>query len=395
MKKPISHSSKGLIQSFTRLLNASLVAGVLLLLSPNTFADEQQQLLDVQQQLKHQQQQLKQRKNDINQAQEQLRQYELALADSNQQLRKLNNQLAHSKKQQQQIEAQMQLLQQQLQQQQQALITQLNSAYRLGQSDYLKMLLNQQDAAKLERMLHYYKYLSKARSEALIAVNDKQLELSQTKQKLAENQQQLEQLLSQQQQQQQQHQSQQQQRKQQLSQLNSLHNTEQSRLEQLQINEQHLQQLVSEQIEQQQQLALQQNVDKTPLKGLAKAKGQLPWPLKGKVLHSYNSKNQGQTRWQGIVIDSHPGTDIQAIASGNVVFADWLRGYGLVVAIDHGEQYLSFYGYNQSLNAELGQRVSAGQTIAYAGNTGGQSTNALFFQIRHQGKTQDPRKWLK
>ncbi|MPW30002.1 peptidoglycan DD-metalloendopeptidase family protein [Agarivorans sp. B2Z047] len=395
MKEPISASKQGASKRLIRLFNASLIAGVLLLLCPPLHANEQQQLLDVQQQLKQQQQQLKKRKNDISKAQEQLRQYELALADSSQQLRKLNNQLSHSKIEQQDIQQQEQQLEEKLAQQQQALKAQINSAYRLGNSDYMKMLLNQQNAADLERMLSYYQYLAKARSKALEQVSFQQLELSKVQSQLAEVQKHLEGLVAQQKQKLDQLQSQQNQRKQQLAKLNKLQNTEQSRLEQLQINEQHLQQVISDQIEQQQQLALKQNLDKTPLTGLAKAKGKLPWPLKGRVLHSYNSKNQGQTRWQGIVIDSHPGTNVKAVASGNVVFADWLRGYGLVVAIDHGEQYLSFYGYNQSLNAEIGERVSAGQTVAYAGNTGGQTTNALFFQIRHKGQTLDPRKWLK
>ncbi|MDO6687471.1 MULTISPECIES: murein hydrolase activator EnvC family protein [unclassified Agarivorans] len=395
MKQPNSHSNQGVIKRLVRLLNASLIAGVLLLLCSPTHADEQQQLINVQKQLKQQQQQLKQRKSNISKAQEQLRQYELALADSSQQLRKLNNQLSHSKMEQLQIESQINTLEQQLKQQQKALAAQINSAYRLGESDYMKMLLNQQNAANLERMLSYYQYLAKARSAALLEVNDKQIELSQVQEQLAESQKKLEALVNLQQDKLQQSQAQQNQRKQQLAKLNTLQNTEQSRLEQLQINEQQLQQVISDKIEQQQQLALKQNLDKTPLTGLAKTKGKLPWPLSGRVLHSYNSQNQGQTRWQGIVIDSHPGTKVQAVAAGNVVFADWLRGYGLVVAIDHGEQYLSFYGYNQSINAEVGERVNAGKTIAYAGNTGGQTTNALFFQIRHKGQTQDPSKWLK
>ncbi|WP_432460762.1 MULTISPECIES: murein hydrolase activator EnvC family protein [unclassified Agarivorans] len=394
MNEPISHLFQRVVRHFVSLNRASLIAGALLLLSPQLAANQQQQLIDVQQQLKQQQQQLTQRKTQITKAQQQLRQQELALADSNQQLRSLNLQLAESKAQQQHIQANMQGLEQQLQQQQQALKAQLKSAYQAGHSDYLKMLLNQQDPARLERMLQYYHYLAKARREALVAVADKQLELSQAQLQLNENRQQLAQLLAQQQQQQQQYQKQQRQRKQQLQQLNQLQSSEKSRLEQLQINEQHLQQLISQQIEQQQQLALKQHLDKAPLLGLSKTKGKLPWPLKGKVLHRYNSQNQGQTRWQGMVIDSHPGTEIKAIAPGNVVFADWLRGYGLVVAIDHGKQYLSLYGYNQSLNATIGQRVNTGETIAYAGNSGGQSTNALFFQIRYQGQTQDPQKWL-
>jgi len=394
MKEPDSVSKQGVSMRLIRLFNASLVAGVLLLLGPVANANEQQQLLDVQQQLKQQQQQLKQRKAEIDKAQQQLRQYELALADANQQLRKLNNQLAHTELELKQNQQQKQQVQQQLTQQQQALAQQLNNAYRLGDNDYLKMLLNQQSTAKLERMLSYYQYLAKARQSALAEVSRRQLELAALEQQLSNNQQQLKSLVDQQQQQQQKLQARQEQRQQQLAKLNQLQNSEQSRLEQLQINEQHLQQVISQQIEQQQQQALEQNRDKTPLNGLAAHKGKLPWPLKGRVLHSYNSKNQGQTRWQGIVIDSHPGTPVQAIAAGNVVFADWLRGYGLVVAIDHGEQYLSFYGYNQSLNAEVGERVSAGQTIAYAGNSGGQDTNSLFFQLRHQGQTQDPSQWL-
>jgi septal ring factor EnvC (AmiA/AmiB activator) len=100
-------------------------------------------------------------------------------------------------------------------------------------------------------------------------------------------------------------------------------------------------------------------------------------------------------RWQGVTIPAREGTSVKAIHHGRVVYADWLRGSGLLVIIDHGDGYMSLYAHNQSLLREVGEWVSAGTPISTVGNSGGQEQSALYFEIRHQGKPTNPSQWCK
>lgn len=118
-----------------------------------------------------------------------------------------------------------------------------------------------------------------------------------------------------------------------------------------------------------------------------KQKGRLPWPISEKSHRRFHDRNA----W---VFNGTSGEPVQAIADGTIVFADWLSGYGLLIAIDHGQNHMSFYGYNQSLAKRLGQNVLQGETLAFVGQSGGQNQPSLYFEIRHKGKAQDPKHWL-
>jgi septal ring factor EnvC (AmiA/AmiB activator) len=98
--------------------------------------------------------------------------------------------------------------------------------------------------------------------------------------------------------------------------------------------------------------------------------------------------------WRGIVLRVPEGTPVHAVAPGTVVYANWLRGFGNLIIVDHGQQYMTVYGYNQALLKQVGDRVAAGDTIASAGATGGQVESGLYFEIRHGGAPVDPAQWL-
>jgi septal ring factor EnvC (AmiA/AmiB activator) len=126
------------------------------------------------------------------------------------------------------------------------------------------------------------------------------------------------------------------------------------------------------------------------------ARGTMPWPIGGKRANSFGRpRNEGKMRWQGVTIPASEGDSVKAIHHGRVVYADWLRGSGLLMIIDHGEGYMSLYAHNQSLLREVGEWVSAGTPISTVGNSGGQEQSALYFEIRHQGKPTNPTKWCK
>lgn len=119
----------------------------------------------------------------------------------------------------------------------------------------------------------------------------------------------------------------------------------------------------------------------------------LPWPVNRRIVASFGSPREGSVRWSGVLLDVPAGTPVRAIHPGRVVFADWLRGYGLLMIVDHGGSYMTLYGQNETLNREVGEWVSTGDVIARVGDSGGGSRTGLYFEIRRAGVPVDPDKW--
>ncbi|MBA5685710.1 murein hydrolase activator EnvC family protein [Rugamonas apoptosis] len=124
-------------------------------------------------------------------------------------------------------------------------------------------------------------------------------------------------------------------------------------------------------------------------------KGQLRPPVAGKLAAKFGAKRGDGPSWKGVFIRATEGADIHAIAGGRVVFAEWLRGFGNLIIVDHGGQYMSIYGNNQSLLKRAGDAVKAGDAIASAGNSGGNEESGLYFELRHQGRPFDPAGWVR
>ena len=126
----------------------------------------------------------------------------------------------------------------------------------------------------------------------------------------------------------------------------------------------------------------------------AKLKGRLQAPVSGALTASFGAKRGSGPSWKGVFIKAPEGSDVRAVAAGRVVFASWLRGFGNLIIVDHGSQYLSIYGNNQSLLKRVGDAVRAGDQIAAAGNTGGIEESGLYFELRHRGKAFNPAGWV-
>lgn len=125
----------------------------------------------------------------------------------------------------------------------------------------------------------------------------------------------------------------------------------------------------------------------------AKLKGSLRLPTRGAVAGGFGTSREGGGTWKGLFIRAGVGTDVKAIANGRVVFADWMRGFGNLLIIDHGDAYLSIYGNNDSLLKQVGEAVKGGEKVAIVGNSGGNPESGLYFELRHQGQPIDPMKW--
>ena len=127
----------------------------------------------------------------------------------------------------------------------------------------------------------------------------------------------------------------------------------------------------------------------------ARQRGRLILPVRGSITGRFGARREdGQSIWKGLFIRAAEGADVRAVAAGVVVFADWLRGYGNLLIIDHDDDFLSVYGNNQTLLADVGQKVTAGKTVATVGASGGQEESGLYFELRHRGQAFDPGKWL-
>lgn len=123
-------------------------------------------------------------------------------------------------------------------------------------------------------------------------------------------------------------------------------------------------------------------------------KGKMAWPVKGSLVNRFGEQRKGSVTWEGMRIRAQAGAEVHAVHYGRVVYADWLRGQGMLIILDHGDGYMSLYAHNDVLLREQGEWVQAGDVIARVGNSGGERESGLYFEIRQSGKTVDPGLWL-
>lgn len=269
------------------------------------------------------------------------------------------------------------------------LAEQVRSSYRMGSQSRMKLILNQDDPSGLSRMLAYYDFLNRAQvrkisglKEALATLDGMQQSIDrellrihevQTEQRIVldelNRQRETRVLL--------------------LSQLSDQISGDESRMQELEQNRKDLEAL----LERLTDVLADIPADLGSRTGVAQQKGKLPMPLKGPVKHAYGQQRAGGLRWQGWLIGSAAGAEVKTVAYGRIAFADWLRGYGLMMIIDHGQGYLSLYGHNESLLHEVGTWVEPGEVISIVGSNPG-SDQGLYFELRKNGKAVDPAAWL-
>lgn len=309
-----------------------------------------------------------------------LKQTEQAISEQDQQVKKLQQQLGE-----QQAEQQAQL---------EALYQQLRAAFMHAQPGYLKILLNQQDPSLISRHHAYYRYFHKARQQQLADIDALLNSLSEEQKAVFAAQKQLQQLLAEQTAQQEALNTEKQQRQQTLAALDKKISSQSAELANLREQEADLQQLLDS-LNKKSVAKPPVNKQQKPLTNFSGLTGRLLWPVQGKLLARYGEpRNLGKLRWKGIMIAADAGKSVRASAAGRVVFADWMKGFGLLIIVDHGGQFMSLYGNNDSLLKSVGDIVDAGDTIAQSGNQGVRQMAGLYFEIRHKGSPTDPLKWL-
>ena len=320
----------------------------------------------------------------------QLREHDLKVAAAASQLRAMDAQLAEQQNKLNRLQTQRDALDASLSTQREALAALLRSAYAVGRGEELKLLLAQENVAKIGRMLEYFHYFERARVgqiQALLrdldaltqvhkAIDEETAQLTAARKQRADEAAQLE--------------TERTQRAQALIDLDKQIKDDQSRLALLGQDEKELTDLLTK---------LRDVFADIPkqLAGaepFASLRGRLTWPLRGRLLAGFGARS-GERASNGIVIAASAGADVHAVFHGRVVYADWMRGFGLLLILDHGDGYLTLYGYNETLLKDVGDWVDANDVIATSGATGGQKTPAVYFELRVQGKPVDPRAWLK
>jgi septal ring factor EnvC (AmiA/AmiB activator) len=127
----------------------------------------------------------------------------------------------------------------------------------------------------------------------------------------------------------------------------------------------------------------------------AALKGKLRLPTRGELINRFGTpRSDSGLSWKGLFIRSVSGQEVRAVAAGRVVFAEWIRGFGNLMIIDHGQSYLTIYGNNEALLKQVGDAVGTGDAVATVGNSGGNPDSGLYFEIRYQGKAFDPLRWV-
>jgi septal ring factor EnvC (AmiA/AmiB activator) len=417
---------------------------VLAALTLPAMADDRAQ---TQQQIEATRQDIAELKKVLTQLQEQradvqkdLRGTETEMGKLEKQVDALQQQLKKTESELQRLETEKKKLQSSRTEQQKLIGIQARAAYQSGRQEYLKLLLNQQNPEQFARTLTYYDYLSQARLDQLKAFNEtlrqlagveKDIEMQQAQllvqqSALGQQRDELEQVHKE--------------RQAALAKLNGDFKARDQKLQQRQQDQADLQKVLAtieetlarqareareaeearrkallaqqEEERRQREAALAANAPPPPPRkqvpevrvstgetfggAFASARGKLPWPVDGRLLARFGEAREDErTRWDGVMISAAAGSAVHAVHGGRVVFADWLRGAGLLVILDHGDGYLSLYGHNQTLLKNAGDVVKAGETISTVGTSGGQDTPALYFAIRQQGRATDPAQWCR
>jgi septal ring factor EnvC (AmiA/AmiB activator) len=364
---------------------------LLLMLGAVASADEEQEqkLDNLKRSISSLEQQLEDRDKERNSLQSELKKVELRASKINSNVRRLRGKINKLESELKDLSSRERDLQLGIRGQSAAIVEQITAAYKLGNQEPIKLLLNQEDPQKIARVFKYYDYFLQARTEkiqrykkdvdelatVISDIETQKLRLTQSRADLEADKNKLTRQAKK--------------RKKTLSNLQSSLRTDKKKLSKLKKERGKLEELLAAVKRAAADLALPSNYE-----SFISRKGQLSWPLKGRVAHSYGSRRSGELRWEGWLIGAKAGDEVKAVHQGRVVFSNYLRGFGLLVIVDHSDGYLTLYAHNQELLKDTGDWVQSNEILSRAGDTGGLDKPALYFEIRKDGNPADPKSWL-
>ncbi len=269
------------------------------------------------------------------------------------------------------------------------LAEQVRAAYMSGSQERIKLLLNQRDPATLGRLMAYYGYLNDYRGANIEAVGSAIRELAALRSEVAAEEARITSLAKT--------------RYEELTRLNAAQEKRQGLLD-------NLHQKLSNEGQEVDRLAAQEKdlsrliVELTTILSdypissedpFSEHKGSLTWPVAGTLLHDFGQPRVSERlKWNGVVLAAPRGREVRSVYHGRVIFADWLAGLGLLVIVDHGESYMTLYGYNETILKNAGDWVAPGDVIATVGDSGGQNQSSLYFELRRGTRPLNPRQWV-
>ena len=339
-----------------------------------------------------------------------LKQSEQSISEANRKLHELSQQQKSNRATLQNLQQEKSTLDQTIQQQQRQLSQQLYQQYLNGQQSYLQVLLTQRDPGAISRELHYYGYVARARAGLIRDLKQNLRQVTTLNQQTTTALKQISDLKAEQEAQRKALETEKAERRKVLSKLATQIKLQRGEISKLRRDEKRLSDLVTRLARivpptPKPQKSLKnrpeetRNNDSVPTQAFSGGnfialKGKLHLPVRGKLANRFGTaREDGGVSWKGLFIQAGEGEEVRAIADGRVVFADWLRGFGNLLIVDHGNGYMSLYGNNQAVLKRVGDAVSAGDAVASVGNSGGNEASGLYFEMRHQSRPFDPLSW--
>ena len=318
-----------------------------------------------------------------------LRTAEVEISEKRIRLKELERERDYSINQKRQLDGQIEQLEAELESESSELASQVRAAYMNGSQERIKLLLNQRDPATLGRLITYYGYLNDYRAGNIETVSAYLRELAELRGKVAAEEARLANLAKQRYAELTKLNTAQEKRRQLLVSLRGRMADEGREIEQLAAQEKDLSQLIAE---------LSSILSDYPISSespFSEHKGRLTWPVAGTLVHDFGQPRvTDRLKWNGVVLAAPRGHEVRSVYHGRVVFSDWLAGLGLLVIVEHGEGYMTLYGYNETTLKNTGDWVAPGDVIATVGDSGGQARTALYFEIRRGTRPLNPRKWV-
>ncbi|HZW25383.1 MAG TPA: peptidoglycan DD-metalloendopeptidase family protein [Gallionella sp.] len=373
-----------------------------LLLTGHAHAGKQEELDNLRKRIAEMQRDLEKTSESKSEAADALRESERAISDSNRELATLSEQQREADRKLATLQAEAQRLSGNIAGQQSRLGELLYRQYLDGQQDYLKLLLNNQDPNQAARDLAYYRYIARNRAAWLSSMRGNLEALDAVSRSTREQREQLDRLRTEQLAQKKTLEKEQRARQQMLGKISQQLRQQRREIGRLQRNEQRLAQLVekiAKMLARPKSRSLFRNDDlpddRFDGEPFGQLKGKLALPVTGTVANRFGDTRPDSTvRWKGLFLRTSAGQSVKAVAAGRVVFADWLRGFGNLIILDHGKGYMSLYGNNETLYKQVGDVLRGGDTLASVGNSGGNEDYGLYFELRHESRPLDPMVWL-
>lgn len=320
---------------------------------------------------------------------EELQEAEGLIAEKRTRLKELERQRDYSARRKAELEQQLADREAELDDEARELADQVRSAYMSGRQERIRLLLSQRDPATLGRLMAYYGYLNDYRAANIDNVTAAIRELAELRSEAAAEQARLAAIAESRYAELTELGNAQDQRRALLAGLSDKLAEEGREVERLAAQEQDLSRLIAE---------LTSILSDYPISSedpFSQHKGRLTWPVAGTLLHDFGQpRAAGQLKWNGVVLAAPRGREVRSVYHGRIEFADWLAGLGLLVIVNHGDGFMTLYGYNETILKNVGDWVAPGDVIATVGDSGGQAQTSLYFEVRQGSRPVDPRQWF-